>query len=98
MAVAGLATTAVGTGAAAAATVRVVRAELAALAVNDCAVVTALDWVTVVDCFAAVATPAEVGVVEKLTVGAGVLLDWAWAGVDEFCSVSGAGADGGVLG
>jgi hypothetical protein len=44
------------------------------------------------------ATPAEVGVVVKLTVGAGVVLDWARAGVDEFCSVSGAGAAGGVLG
>jgi len=77
---------------------------LAVLSVNAGAVAvgTAIDSATFANGFATAAarsaTPAEVGVVVKLTVGAGVLLDWAWAGVDEFCSVSGAGAAGGVLG
>jgi hypothetical protein len=111
MPVAGVATRAVGTaGATAAATVRVVRAGLAALAVNACAVVTALDWVTVVDGCATVAsaftTPEVAGVVDAvdgddgvvaLTAAECVEFDSGSAGVDAACSVSGAGVAGGVL-
>jgi hypothetical protein len=73
----------------------VVSAVLAVLTANAGAVGTAIDFATAA---ARSATPAEVGVVVKLTVGAGDLLDWALAGVDDSCSVSGAGAAGGVLG
>jgi hypothetical protein len=98
----GVATWAVGAAGvvAAAATVWVVSALLAVLAVNACVVGTVLDSAA-----SASTTPLVAGVVDAvvdddgvvaLTVAECVEFDSGSAGVDEVCSVSGAGVAGGV--